>query len=550
MLKKQSSINDCIGIIRESKYTWERRVAITPKNCKKLVSEGIKIVVQPCKIRCFTDDEYLEAGAEISEDLSKCKIIVGIQEVPVEELMENKTYLFFSHTIKAQKGAKDLIVTIKKQNIRLIDYEAIREVPDNKNLAGRRLVSFGRIAGVAGTLNIFSGIGQLLLSRKISNQFLFTKLGYMHCSLQEAFDSLKKLGEYISEQFLPNEICPFVIGVLGSGEVGTGVIESLKCLPHKIITKKELLEDTFEKRRDIIYVVIFNSEDLYENINTGKFDWKQYTHDPENYVSKFSEVYLEKLSLVINCLYWEKKFPRVISKDQLKNLFFKKKMKLLGISDISCDINGSIEVLESYNSNSKPFVVYEPLQMLNVNLVDDATKDGIMFTAIPYLAASFSYDASEYFSDLLFPFLKELVKSNYPLPEDKNFKLSEELNNAIIISHGKIVNYVNPLRIMLERQNTPTKQDSKNIIQLNLNSNNLKITGHLIDRKVFQRICVLLLKYDLEFEVLNSNIGWNESDLSVVYLSVAKENNDAYQECLKEITEITNREECELKTIS
>ena len=470
---KEGKICNCIGIVRESKYTWERRSALTPNNCKKLISLGIKVIVQPCTIRCFTDDEYEEAGAIISEDLSHCKIIVGIQEIEPKDLLQDKTYLFFSHSLKGQNDRKELFRKIKELNIRLIDYEAIRK-DCTEDYLGKRLVSFGRIAGVAGTLNIFSGIGQLLLSRKISNQFLFTKLGYMHCNLNEAFDSLITLGEQIKEQFLPREICPFIVGVLGCGEVGNGVVEALKFLPHKIITKKELCEG-LPKTRDLIYIVVFKHEDLYENKKTGEFDWKLYIADPENYISKFSENYLDKLSIVINCLYWEKRFPKVITKEQLKNLFFKKTMKLLGISDISCDLNGSIEMLETYNSNCKPFSIYEPLQTISLELVDDASKDGIIYTAIPYLAASFSYDASEYFSDLLFPFLNELIRSKYPLPEDEGFKLSEELTNAILTSNGQIVNYSNSLLFSLKQQTNINPQRKKIMVDLDLN--NLKLVS-------------------------------------------------------------------------
>ena len=546
-IKENSTFNNIIGIKREAKYIWERRVALTPQNCKKLIQEGVKLIVQPSKLRCYTDDEYLEIGAEINEDLSSCHIIVGIQDILPEDLLRDKTYLFFSHSLKAQPDKKDLILKLKILNNRFIDYEAIRTNKDqkNKNL-GKRLVSFGRIAGVAGTINILSGIGQLLLSRNISNQFLYTKLGYMHCNLQEALDEIKKLGELISLQFLPNEICPFIVGVLGTGQVGTGVIEALKHLPHKILSPKDLAAGNYTVMRDCIYIVIFNTDELYENKKTGKFDPIEYNTSPEMYVSKFSDKYLDKLTLVINCLYWEKRYPRIISKSQLKNLFFKKKMNLLGISDISCDINGSIEFLDTYNSNTKPFFIYEPLQMIQVNLVDDATKDGIVFSAIPYLAASFSYDASDYFSNLLFPFLQELVKSQYPHPEKEGFKFSEELNNAIIISNGNIVNYVYNLTFSLQQQSSRKKSSQ---ISFNRDACNIKLVGHLLDRKVYNDIILLLLENKIDFEVITAKIGWLNSDYSTLYLSIFKEDIVVFEKCMAGIKEIVKERECEIQIL-
>ena len=125
--KTRSNKNKAIGIRRENKNKWERRVALVPEDCKKLIEQGIKIILQPSSLRCFTDKQYSEVGVEISEDISSANVIIGVKEVPLDCLLPNKTYLYFSHTIKGQPANMPALNEILKKKIRLIDYECIKE---------------------------------------------------------------------------------------------------------------------------------------------------------------------------------------------------------------------------------------------------------------------------------------------------------------------------------------------------------------------------------------------------------------------------------------
>jgi alanine dehydrogenase len=153
-----------IGIIREVKSKWERRCAITPNEVRELTKDRkIKVLVQPSPSRCYTDEDFIEAGAEIEEDLSKCDVIFGVKEVPIANLIPNKTYFFFSHTIKAQEYNMPLLDAMLEKNIRMIDYECIREKPKKEGEVPNRLVAFGRYAGIAGAFDFFRGIGEFML---------------------------------------------------------------------------------------------------------------------------------------------------------------------------------------------------------------------------------------------------------------------------------------------------------------------------------------------------------------------------------------------------
>lgn len=428
-----------VGILRETISVWERRVALTPTGCKRLIDEGMKIIVQPSKIRCFSDDEYSEVGCEIKEDLSECKLIVGLQAPEVNSLLPQKTYIIFSHTKKGKTENQILLEKILEKKIRLFDYECIKEDLPDRSMA-KRIVSFGRIAGVAGTINLLKAIGELLLARQVSTPFVFTKLSYMYSDVANGENSLKTLGRYLKEQYLPEEYSPFFIAVLGNGRVSKGVQEALSYLPTKFITQKELLNGNYEKRRDIIYVIVFEPKDIYIKIENSsdsiQFEQSDFIKSPETYTSIFESKYLKYFHAIINCLYWESRHPKILTKHQLKNHFVNHDSKLLAISDISCDIDGGIEILQRTTSFNKPYFIYEPVLEKEMQSVDNSTKEAIVYIAIPNLAASFPIDASEYFCNLLLPFIENLAKSKYPNNFEDQTDLCNELKYACITSNG------------------------------------------------------------------------------------------------------------------
>jgi len=151
-----------IGILSECKNKWERRCSLTPHEVKKITALGIRVLVQPSTNRCYSEDEFADAGATIQEDVSEASVIFGVKEVPIPDLLANKTYFFFSHTIKAQEYNMTLLDTLLSLNIRMVDFEGIRE-PKADGKFPNRLVAFGRYAGVAGAFDFLRGIGEFLL---------------------------------------------------------------------------------------------------------------------------------------------------------------------------------------------------------------------------------------------------------------------------------------------------------------------------------------------------------------------------------------------------
>ena len=151
-----------IGILRECKNKWERRCSLTPSEVTQIVAKNIRVLVQSSSIRCFSDDEFIDAGAIIQEDMNAASVIFGVKEVPIPNLLAGKTYFFFSHTIKAQDYNMPLLDKLRELNIRMVDFECIRE-PKVDGKISERLVAFGRYAGIAGAFDFLRGIGEYLL---------------------------------------------------------------------------------------------------------------------------------------------------------------------------------------------------------------------------------------------------------------------------------------------------------------------------------------------------------------------------------------------------
>lgn len=205
-----------IGIRKENRSVWERRVALTPNHVQKIKQQfpNFEFYVEPSKVRIFKDHEYEESGAVISKDLSNCDIILGIREVPCQELIENKTYIFFGHVIKAQEHNLPMLDEMLKKKIRFIDYEKIT----SEEKKGERLVYFGKIAGIAGTIDFLSGLGNLILKRGISTPLLNIGYSYKYENVEEAKTQIMEIAEKLDFEGIPDVLSPFVIAITAKGK--------------------------------------------------------------------------------------------------------------------------------------------------------------------------------------------------------------------------------------------------------------------------------------------------------------------------------------------
>ena len=383
-----------IGLIREGKIPEDNRVALTPLQCSYIIKKykDISIVVEKSTNRCFSDKEYKAAGISLTETLHDCDIIMGIKEVPVTQLISNKTYLFFSHTKKLQEHNKSMLQQIISKNITLIDYECL-EHPD-----GARILGFGFFAGIVGAHN-----GMVAFGKKSG---LFSL---------ENVDPKKDLRYLIHSYFglkLPN----IKIAVTGSGRVAHGILEVMNLLDIKEVEPDEYLEKEFTYP---VYVHL-KGANLYEHKVTGTYERRDFHKNPESYNSKFKP-FLSETDILMNGVYWEQGIPRLFELNDIDNNF-----RVKTISDISDDLYGSIPCNLGSGTSDNP--VYG-INKQTLKVTAPYLPNTIDIMAVGNLPNEMPRDASQYFGEQI---IKELLDG----------LLSGEsiaINEATIIKKGKLM---------------------------------------------------------------------------------------------------------------
>ena len=426
-----------IGIRREDKCKWEKRVAITPCGIKKLSEQGIKIKAQPSPIRCYTDQELKKVGVEVKENLRDCDLLIGVKEMPINFIQSNKPHLFFSHTIKGQPYNMPLLKTILERKATLLDYERI---VDEK---GQRLIAFGRFAGLAGIIDTLAILGRRWQAQNIENPLSKVLFSHEYLNLEEAKQCIKKIGEDLQKNGLPDGVDSFTVGVPGYGNVSKGVQEILELLPMEKITPQKLLNNNNKK----IAYVIFKEEDIVtpKDENT-KFELQDYYKNPQNYKPVFAQ-YLPYFSAIVNTIYWDERYPRLVTLEDLKKLYADiKNPRLQVIGDISCDIQGAVECTMKTTTPDNPAFVFNAEKE---NIVDGWLGEGVAILAVDILPAEFSKDASEFFSALLTPMLEEMKKSDFSSTL-ANSGLPETLKNSTIVWKGELTPQYKHLEKYLE----------------------------------------------------------------------------------------------------
>jgi alpha-aminoadipic semialdehyde synthase len=434
-----------IGIRREDKNEWEARVPLVPDDLAELRQRlGLQFVVQPSATRAFTELEFEAAGANISENLAPCDVILAVKEIPPHLLLPDKVYLFFSHTIKGQKYNLPMLRRLLELKATLIDYERI--VDDR----GRRLVFFGRFAGIAGMIDTFWALGQRLQTMGYNTPLAQVRRALAYQTLEKAKTELQLVGEEIRTKGLPAELTPLVVGFTGYGHVSGGAQEIFNLFPHEELTPADLEYFYHQKRfsSQSLYKVVFKEVDLVEPIDESKvFDLQDYYSHPEKYCSRF-EKYLPYLSVVVNGIYWDARYPRLVTKAYLRQQYQTgQKQRLQVIGDISCDIEGSIECTVEATTPGNPVYVYQPLSGTISYGVRGA---GPVILAVDNLPCELPRDSSVMFSRVLKDFIPALAGAHLTEEFDR-FDIPAELKRATIVYRGRLTPEYQYLQKYLEQ---------------------------------------------------------------------------------------------------
>lgn len=424
-------MSNFIGIRHEDKYVMERRAPLTPKHVERLIkNKKLDFVIQTSEKRVFTDEEYIKAGAKIAKDLKKCSVIFGVKEMPESFFEEDKTYIFFSHVIKGQVYNMPMLKKMMEMKCNLIDYE---RVVDEQ---GKRLIFFGRYAGLAGMINSLWSMGLRLKEAGYKTPFSQIKQAHHYSSLAEVREAISAVGQEIAEKGMPEELRPFTVAFTGYGNVSQGAQEILGLLPVKEISPEKLL---YLKRRsklpdNLIYKVIFKEEHLVEPLDENEeFELHEYYSSPEKFKSSF-EKYIPHIDMLINCIYWDSRYPRLVTKNYLEKLFCDGTPKLKVIGDISCDVNGSVECTEKGTEIEDPIFVYHPDSRTHTM---GHKGDGVLVMAVDILPSELPRDSSAGFADVLINYVKAI--SDCDFNEDfLTLDLPNAIKSALILHCGEL----------------------------------------------------------------------------------------------------------------
>ncbi len=417
-----------VGIRREDKNVWERRTPLTPEAVRHLTARGIHFRIQPSPNRIFPDEAYVQAGAILSEDLSSCDVVFGVKEMPVNFFQRGKTYVFFAHVIKGQSYNMPMLKRLMERECTLIDYERI--VDDR----GKRLVFFGVHAGIAGMIDSFWALGRRLEAEGIETPFARIRQAKDYPSLHEARRSIRGVANLLFEQGLPAVLRPFVVGFLGYGHTSEGAQSIFDLFPHVTLEPDELfgLKSDASVSERILYKVIFHKPHMYRHRKGHPFKLDTFNQHPDEYESGL-EPYLPHLTMLMNCIYWEPRFPKLLTRDMLIELY-RDRPRLRVIGDVTCDIRGALDCTVRATTPGNPVYVYLPDRDEGVDGVDG---HGPVVLAVDNLPCEISREASEYFSQVLLPFVPEIVNCEYDQPFDR-LPLSLPIRRAVIVHRGNL----------------------------------------------------------------------------------------------------------------
>jgi len=357
-----------LAIIKERKNPPDRRVVFSPKVCQKLIKKhpSLNIFVEPSDIRAYTDEQYVKAGLNLTPNIFECDVFLGVKEVPIDTLIPNKSYFFFSHTIKKQAYNRQLLKAVLDKNITLYDHEVITDA------SGRRLVAFGYYAGVVGAYNAIRTYGLK------SQLFKISKASEIHNKIA--------LIEILKTVKLP----PIKIVITGKGRVGKGTHEILTAMGIKEVLVKEFLNQTFNQAVFVqIDVDQYNKRILKDGV---RFTKHEFFTNPTAYKSNFMR-FAKVADVYITGHFYGQGAPYIFTREDAKNPEFKIKV----VADISCDIDGPIASTIRSTTIANPIYGYDPVTEKETDYLN---KNAIAVMAVDNLPCELPIDASDGFGQM------------------------------------------------------------------------------------------------------------------------------------------------------
>jgi alpha-aminoadipic semialdehyde synthase len=455
-----------IGIRAETKNVWERRAPLTPKHVAYLIKMGIPVCVETSTTRTFSDEQYRSVGAKIVKDLyapeHDVSVVLGVKQIPVQRLPRDgkpRTYCFFSHTFKQQSANCGRFAAYADAKMTLVDYELIKTAPGGEV----RAMKFGPYAGLGGAIDGLHSLGRLLLERGYATPFLYISPAWQYKNIEDAWYAIERVGREIRENGLPREVCPLVVMFTSNGDASTGAFKVFEHLPCKYVCPENLKDEfglcTTETHRIVVTTATYTH--MVERVDNQAFvktAYKQATAETiaREYRPIFAERYMPYVSVIINCVYWESKYPRLVAADEVGNC-----KRLLLCVDVTCDPCGTLEFFVKDVQINKPFYTVR-LRDFEVESREvkargedptthvwkcvhagfpkkvDVDANPVLVYGVDHIPAETPIDASDFFGDHLLPYVRDHfayhdTTAAYPFAD-----LPQVINDAIELVHGNL----------------------------------------------------------------------------------------------------------------
>lgn len=422
-------MKNTIGLRLEDKNPWERRVALTPDAVRELTARGVRIRVEPFGRRTFPDAEYASAGAVLG-GMQDCDFVLGIKEMPRGYFRPGGAYMMFSHTIKGQPFNMAMLKELVDKGCTLFDYETVTDE------TGRRLIFFGRFAGLAGMIDTLWTLGRRLGALGHRTLFSGIEPAHRYADLEAAKAAIRGLGTRIAKEGVPPFLAPAVFGFTGYGHVSQGAQEVFDLLPHVEVEPARLgaflagnggLTDRLVK-------VVYKEADLVAPRDPSRaFDLQHYYQHGGEYVSAFAP-HLERLTVLVNGIYWDARYPRLATREDLAALVAGGRApRLLAIGDISCDVDGSLACTVRDTTSGDPTYVYDPL---TGSAPSGFSGPGFAVMAVGNLPCELPREASSAFSDALGPYIPALAEVDFG-DAFEDAVLPEPIRRSVILWRGR-----------------------------------------------------------------------------------------------------------------
>jgi len=378
----------------------------------------------------FSDSEYLDAGARLTTDLSDANIIFGVKEVAPKLLLDGRVYCFFSHTAKGQRYNMPMLRSVLDRRVSLFDYELVR------NDEGKRMVFFGEHAGYAGMIDSLWALGRRLSWEGIRSPFSAVRYATEYNSLAEIKEQFSALGMQISRSGIDRRLVPLVCGFTGYGRVSGGAQEIFDLLPTQELQPEDLpsffKRGVFSDRK--LYKVQFRKPDMFAPRKPGAgFDNTEFREAPDRYRSIF-RTFLPFLTVLINGIYWEPAYPRLVTKKAIRKLYGSGRPRLRVIGDITCDVDGSIELTVRTTDAEHPVFTYEAM---TGEVTDGWKGQGPVILAVDKLPTELPREASSSFGDALVPFVPQLAAADYSA-SGRKLDVPAEFRRALVAHRGRL----------------------------------------------------------------------------------------------------------------